>query len=68
MLPMTMSRGGGGWTRRRLDATLLKNSIQRRAWTVSRLRHVHDGLLALVETETRKRRQRGPPAGRRSHA
>jgi hypothetical protein len=33
----------------RSDAASLQNSIQREAWTTSRLRRVHDGLLAPAE-------------------
>ena len=37
--------------RRRSDAASLQNSIQRGAWTASRLRRVHDGLLVVAPAE-----------------
>ena len=37
--------------RRRSDAASLQNSIQRGAWTASRLRRVHDDLLLAAPAE-----------------
>jgi len=39
--------------RRRSDAASLQNSVQRGAWTASRLRRVHDDLLVVAPAERR---------------